>query len=201
MKCVVSFSFSSCLIASAVLFAQVSINLHPPPSHSHRRLLSFSSLWRNEEVVGAHRPALERETSERTAAPVARRRRRRRLPTTSPNHRLSLSSTSFLRPNCLSLLVLLIILTSSRSDEGGGLRQRHSTPGMEAQYSLSLRAPGKTSSYAQSVHMSFRMQSMIRNPLRRGNFDPPPFFTLSRHPFHCGGARRLADCKKCGIVA
>ena len=75
----------------------------PSPSHSHRRLLSFSSLWRNEEVVGAHRPALERETSERTAAPVARRRRRRRLPTTSPNHRLSLSSTSFLRPNCLSL--------------------------------------------------------------------------------------------------
>ena len=99
------------------------------------------------------------------------------------------------------LIVLLIILTSSRSDEGGGLRQRHSTPGMEAQYSLSLWAPGKTSSYAQSVHMSFRMQSMIRNPLRRGNFDPPPFFTLSRHPFHCGGARRLADCKKCGIVA
>ena len=99
----------------------------PPPSHSHRRLLSFSSLWRNEEVVGAHRPALERETSERTAAPVARRRRRRRLPTTSPNHRLSLSSTSFLRPNCLSLLVLLIILTSGRSDEAGGLR--------EAQYS------------------------------------------------------------------
>ena len=65
-------------------------------------LLSFSSLWKNEEVVGAHRPALERETSERTAAPVARRRRRR-LPTTSPNHRLSLSSTSCLRPNCLSL--------------------------------------------------------------------------------------------------
>ena len=31
MKCVVSFSFSSCLIASAVLFAQVSISLHPHP--------------------------------------------------------------------------------------------------------------------------------------------------------------------------
>ena len=73
---------------------------YQPASHSHRRSFPFPLCGGMKRW--AHRPALERETSERTAAPVARRRRRR-LPTTSPNHRLSLSSTSFLRPNCLSL--------------------------------------------------------------------------------------------------